>query len=148
MEIIKFKVFFIFLPRLWPLPYRRPSSSTQTCRWQRQWLSGKQSHPPKTATGRQRYGPSLCFKTVIRGLYYSLQTESRGVFFCEVIGWLTLLSLLICSCDSSSLECPLWSRCVSAWPGLATHRLNRTTASGAQLSPASRTMHIFSLYLF
>lgn len=43
------------VPRLLPWRSKRPSSSTPTCLWQKQWLSGKQSLPLRSCSRKHRY---------------------------------------------------------------------------------------------
>lgn len=43
------------VPRPSPWRSKRPSSSTPTCWWQKQWLSGKQSLPLRSCSRKHRY---------------------------------------------------------------------------------------------
>lgn len=43
------------VPRPSPWRSKRPSSSTLTCWWQKQWLSGKQSLPLRSCSRKHRY---------------------------------------------------------------------------------------------
>lgn len=99
-QFISFRTHTKLFPfRLWLLPYRRPSSSIQTCRWLRQLLSGKQNHPLRTDTVHQRYSWHLDAMQQWMRFLHPLNSF-------EVKGFNIHVSFLCCSPDFLRRECP------------------------------------------
>lgn len=97
----KLKVYILFPCRLLLLQYRKPSSSTPTCRWPRQLLSGKQNHPLRIDMVHQRYRVPSWLQMIISGQDLAFQPSFEvGGFKVDSLFFLTR------SPDFLRWECP------------------------------------------
>lgn len=69
------------VPRPSPWRSKRPSSSTPTCWWQKQWLSGKQSLPLRSCSRKHRYVTLVMVK-----MWSELHEDSTPLHWTDILG--------------------------------------------------------------